>query len=61
MLSVKEIKEKKLQNDTFIVSEMIGISRDAVRKHLDRPSSKRLIEICKAYTKVIRQREKLLK
>jgi hypothetical protein len=61
MLTVKEIQEKKCVSDTFLVSNMIGISRDAVRKHLERPSSNRLFEICKAYTKVIKQREKLLK
>jgi hypothetical protein len=60
MLTLKEINEKKAYGDISIVARMIGMSDVNVGKSLKKPHCRRLAEICEAFTKVIKAREKLI-
>jgi hypothetical protein len=59
-MELTEIKAKKRVGDYDIVSEMVGIGRDNVRKSLQRTDGKWHTRVVEAFTKLIQSREALL-
>lgn len=59
-MDIKEINEKRRVGDYEVAAKMLGISRENVRKHLNRPRARRHAAVVEAMGKVIANREALI-
>lgn len=59
-MELKEINAKKRVGDYYVAAQMLGLSKENLRRTLKRPKAKRHASVAQAMAKVIAAREALL-